>query len=315
MVHALSGTWVRLLAVLGGGLVLGATGCASPPEDDDVATEDALVLAIRTPSQVAGTYARAGSLVSFDSRLTGDGIASVHVDVNGFVFDVDIDRAAGTVRTDGHDGTIFVEDREAMAGLERALTAAISFDGATPLHEAALLRAASQLGEAPAGLTFGQRLMHPTVVEEAIKIPAPGTPVQETSADGVETVVGIMGTDGQVLAVDDPNAPEALHCQYGNEDGIWRLPGCVGVHYAWAEHDATNHCLRAEYTEYGTGTAGCNGRCGATCNSDWNLYTYDCLEHDDCSVDHGGAYNPWDASCGDEYWEAADDWWAWQDWC
>ncbi|WP_236606378.1 hypothetical protein [Sandaracinus amylolyticus] len=273
------------------------------------------MLTSRTPSELVGSYARAGSLVTFESRTTGSGRAELHLVVNGFTYDVAVDRAAGTVHLDGHGGTVFVEDREAMAALEQTLGDAFTFDESTPLHEVALLRAASQLGDAPLGLTFDPRVVDVSEARGGDKLPSPGTLVQETLPGGVETVVGIMGADGEILAVDDPSAPEALHCQYGNEDGIWRLPGCNGVHWAWAEHDATNHCLRAENSPYGTGTDGCSGRCGITCNSSWNLFTWDCLEHDDCSIDHGGGTNPWDASCGDEYWEAADDWWSWGDAC
>jgi hypothetical protein len=43
-----------------------------------------------------------------------------------------------------------------------------------------------------------------------------------------------------------------------------------------------------------------------------NIYTYDCGDHDRCGRVHGGSLNPWDAECGDDYWEADDDFlWGW----
>ena len=48
------------------------------------------------------------------------------------------------------------------------------------------------------------------------------------------------------------------------------------------------------------------GECGSGCDG-LNIFTYDCGDHDRCGRVHGGSANPWDAECGDEYWEADDD--------
>lgn len=53
------------------------------------------------------------------------------------------------------------------------------------------------------------------------------------------------------------------------------------------------------------------GECGPGCNG-LNIYTYDCGDHDRCGRVHGGSTNPWDSECGDEYFEADDDFiWGW----
>lgn len=42
-------------------------------------------------------------------------------------------------------------------------------------------------------------------------------------------------------------------------------------------------------------------------NNGIDTATQDCGDHDQCGRIHGGSANPWDAECGDEYFEADDD--------
>ncbi len=57
----------------------------------------------------------------------------------------------------------------------------------------------------------------------------------------------------------------------------------------------------------------CIGRCGSGCGSIFTIasaWTKDCLDHDRCGRVNGGgsaSTNPFDRECGDEYFEAADD--------
>lgn len=56
----------------------------------------------------------------------------------------------------------------------------------------------------------------------------------------------------------------------------------------------------------------CIGRCGSGCGSVFTIasaWTKDCLDHDRCGRVNGGNANsnPFDRECGDEYFEAADD--------
>ncbi len=54
----------------------------------------------------------------------------------------------------------------------------------------------------------------------------------------------------------------------------------------------------------------CIGRCGSGCPGTFTLasaWTKDCLDHDRCGRVNGGSANPFDRECGDEYFEAADD--------
>lgn len=60
------------------------------------------------------------------------------------------------------------------------------------------------------------------------------------------------------------------------------------------------------------GINNCKGRCGRSCADNWfqrifTVYALDCFEHDICIVEiEGGDYGA-DPNCGDEFWNAADD--------
>ena len=54
-----------------------------------------------------------------------------------------------------------------------------------------------------------------------------------------------------------------------------------------------------------SGDYSCMGRCGPACGGgDWTL---DCLEHDACSRYYSASGGGNDSNCGDEWWEASDD--------
>lgn len=65
---------------------------------------------------------------------------------------------------------------------------------------------------------------------------------------------------------------------------------------------------RANYN--GGGSYGCMGRCGGGCGSWWvpKSWTLDCFEHDECSLRYGASGGASDRNCGDEWWNASDDW-------
>jgi len=60
----------------------------------------------------------------------------------------------------------------------------------------------------------------------------------------------------------------------------------------------------------GGGSYNCMGRCGAACGRWWiaSSWTLDCFEHDQCSLDNNASGGGSDPNCGDEWWNASDDW-------
>lgn len=95
-----------------------------------------------------------------------------------------------------------------------------------------------------------------------------------------------------------------------DNDGVTPLPNpCSVVSDSPVWHDAKRHGFCLESLPAGCdGSADCLGRCGASCGSGGKgRYYLDCAEHDRCCRVHDGCSNPFHSGCGDEFWEAADD--------
>jgi len=227
---------------------------------------------------ISGTYVHAGSVISFRSESTGPQRASLHLDVNGAVIDAELDLGSKIAVTDGHLNALYAEDRIALLALRDALMAARP-DLIDTFHGTLLVRHADHMADAPNGLTLDRRVIDIAAV--------PGDSFQDRAdADGCgeDGAVCLWGTNGWDYAIYDPGSDGTC---------VWR----------WAQ--------------YGENEANCSGRCGAGCNH-WfdDDYTWDCFDHDRC-VDHYGGSSMWDNSnCGDEFWEADDDYWyTYGSWC
>ncbi len=88
------------------------------------------------------------------------------------------------------------------------------------------------------------------------------------------------------------------------DDGTTCLPGTSGSTYAVYDPGAAGTCVW-QSTSYGGSS--CAGRCGAGCNWLDNDYMWDCLDHDRCLDAYGGSVLSGNTDCGDEFWDAADD--------
>lgn len=168
----------------------------------------------------------------------------------------------------------------------------------SPLHQGFLTAFIVMLGEAPAGLVLpdGIKTNRPQVQYE--EAPLAFVSNTQSSSCRVELAASV---DGEVNA--------ASGCQQDDDDGII-LWSCWGA-LRWLPHDAQSHCFYNYQVWSGPGSSNCIGACGAGCIMSAS-YTQDCGDHDYCCLKHGGCFNPWDASCGDEYWDADDDFlWSW----
>lgn len=94
----------------------------------------------------------------------------------------------------------------------------------------------------------------------------------------------------------DDNDTSSVACDPQTNDQLW--------------HDADDHNFCRQSAVVGCSfEEQCLGRCGPGCGltAGAGVYALDCTEHDQCCRIHGGCVNPFDASCGDEWQEAADD--------
>lgn len=103
--------------------------------------------------------------------------------------------------------------------------------------------------------------------------------------------------------------PRMLRSATCGDDGVTCLAGTNGTATAYYQPDGGS-CTSVSNLSYGEDQSWCRGRCGAGCPGWWfsdDDYTQDCFDHDTC-VDELNAGNFfWDSDCGDEFWEADDD--------
>jgi hypothetical protein len=218
---------------------------------------------------ISGTLVYAGSVVGFHSESLDQQRAALRLDVNGAVLEVTLDLAAQTYADDGHLNALDPEDVAALLALRDAVAEARP-DLLETLQGKLLVRHADRMAEAPVGLTLGKHQ-----VDMAATVASRFEDRADADGCGGDGSTCLWGTNGWDYAVYDP----------GNDGTcVWR----------WAQ--------------YGEDQANCSGRCGAGCNH-WfdDDYTWDCFDHDRCVEHYGGSTMSGNANCGDEFWDAADD--------
>jgi hypothetical protein len=308
---------LSLLVLLAMGTAAGAT-----PQPVVAAMADpqpargTLVFTKHTTSETSGTYAYAGSLLTFtvigrrssgSSPMGAETIAVVveaTVTVNDKVLKSkkeDIDAAFN-----GQSNALMDADRSTLEAASNDLHE--RFDGkTTTAQDDWLIRSTDYWAEAPLGYTLSLiTATKPATEGESVGslTQPPGAPTscpapegQATSASSTSAAAGPAGAD------------TVAACQVADGDGITYVRPCA-KHWHWTSHDATTHCFFSYPTPAGQARdIKCRGRCGPGCPllTTWGVYTQDCLDHDECCRVHGGCFNPWAASCGDEYREAAND--------
>ncbi len=287
--------------VVGAALLLGtpAAGPASAaPLARPLASNDFRVTAT-SPTQDAGTFARSATLIEFSAAAETAVSAKVSLTVGGKRFTATKDIAKGTAQWSG--GGVSLQPEEGLAvgafasALESAWVEPASLTKAPiSLHRDLTIRLAMLLAEAPLGTKIGT-LDVPRPAERYGKreLPAGAEAVKSCIKEGAFATVANSPERVAVMAA----------CQQSNEDGIL-YTGCNET--AWVVHDADSHCFLGESIYVGPASYDCMGKCGGGCFVITG-YTYDCADHDQCGRVHGGSTNPWDSECGDEYWEADDD--------
>jgi hypothetical protein len=218
---------------------------------------------------VAGSFVNAGSLVAFRAESIDQQIATVHLDVNGVAFDARLDTTTRAYTEDGHLGAFYDEDLAALLALRDAFATELPDEITGTLQGRLLVKLADRLSEAPAGMTFDRRDI--VVAENA------GRVQDRADADG-------CGGDGSAC--------------------LWGENGWDYAVFDWAD----NGTCYWQWAQYGNDASECQGRCGAGCSWWDHDYTWDCFDHDRCVDSWGGSTGSGNANCGDEFWDAADDW-------
>lgn len=277
---------------------------------------------------VTGAFSHVASLITFNSELTGPGTATLNADVNGIPLQSTIDMTSGIATWTGNGHALFLAERDALVAfgyeVERQLVA--TRDSLLP-HEHLLHRSVLLWAEAPLGEPLVARNVAAPeeIMDWLAPLSDPGVPevddcaaiegsAASTDSDPLTPLLGGLDTslvDGQTDAdgsTDSGGTTLAGACQRADDDGI-RYWGCGAGQTTSLDHDA-KHCFLTQTDRFvGPCTNKCKGRCGPGCG--WGardgVYSRDCGEHDQCCRIHGGCANPWDSECGDEYFDADDD--------
>lgn len=263
----------------------------------------ALVVRTSTPDALVASFGRSTSLVTMDARSTGEGRVTATVTVGGRDFSMTRDAVAGTASWTGRGAVLTPGDKAAFAGALRATherVAAPSTTAREPVPASAdlTLRLLMLLAEAPAGVAIG------TSTVPAPKVDVEGPAELTALAPRAALTSCIAEAKAVTGAASTAQAAALAACQVSHDQGILYM-SCSTMNRT-LRHDAAGHCFLSEQIRSGPASSECMGECGPGCNG-INAYTYDCGDHDRCGRVHGGSLLPWDAECGDEYWDADDD--------
>jgi hypothetical protein len=235
-------------------LILVIVGCQDRQEDGE--SESALELTSHDERVIVGTFAYAGSIVTFDSRVVGPDHAILQLEVNGVVLTADADFAGGTFVSDGHQGALYADDLAALLALRDALMT-YHPELAGSVHGRLLVRHADRMAEAPIGWTLER---HEIDLSEEL---APHQGVVTTC--GNDGVTCLPGTGGYTYEYHDArsHACQASWTAYGNKSSSCSGRCGMGCNW-WFDDDFTQDCLEHDRCTdlHGGSTTSSNPDCG-----------------------------------------------------
>ena len=275
---------------------------AATPQTGDPSASP-LVVETSPATELSASFSRSTSFVTLRSTTTAAGETGTTVTLGRKTFTATRDGSDGSASWSGNGAVLTPSDQDAITSMLVATEQQVagrlaSANAAVPDNVDLALRLLMLLAEAPAGVKIGTYdAPQPTTRVERpgdLAGPAPVRDERTCIVDATKTTP--EGSEARAVAL--------AACQASDEDGIYYMACTEGTRTL--SHDSNGHCFLSERINSGPGSSQCMGECGPGCNG-INAYTYDCGDHDRCGRVHGGSTNPWDAECGDEYWEADDD--------
>jgi hypothetical protein len=258
--------------------------------------EGALVIMKRIKDKIEGSFGWAGSRVTFISRKSGQQVVT-KVKVNNVPLNATRNLKTEQVTHTGHNKMLVIEDKEALVALSGALDIAVGALGSKlPLQEELLVQTVGLYAEAPVGLTLSdQEESKPKITNVSLVARKPGGPV-------VDSCTAARVTNNAFFI--------ATACQnVADNDGIMYFNNCKLFNFTNYHDACPSHSFVGRAEPTGPCSTDCLGRCGSGCSRSgtFGVYSVDCADHDSCCREHGGCFNPSDQDCGDEFREAADD--------
>ena len=205
-------------------------------------------------SVIEGSFAAAGSIITFESRLVTPEHATLRLDVNGAVLTVDADFSAGLVVMDGGLNALYDEDVAALLALRDTLSAARP-GYIDALHGTLLVRYADRMADAPIGWTLDR---HDVDLNEEVVDRA-----ATCGNDGTTCLPGIGGTTTSKDDVGNGGTCTTRSSQkYGNQATSCQGRCGAGCNWTWDDdmmQDCLDHdkCVDFRGGSTGSGNANC----------------------------------------------------------
>ncbi|NEK87895.1 hypothetical protein GCU60_19320 [Blastococcus saxobsidens] len=268
-----------------------AVNAAPAPPPDPLTVQE-------SGGSTAVTYGHSRTFIAASSVTEAADKHKARIEVNGKTFTAKLDKRTSTVKWGGGGRTLDPADAGALQAMAEDLHSKFLVDAAGQRalngDTELLIRFTMLLAEAPAGVKLKDYVVEAPVMEQVS--PEEEAAVGVPAADDSECAAGAEGAPGGEMSI--------AACQVADDDGI-RYMSCSRLSRV-LYHDAAGHCFESEVVTSGPGSSGSLGECGSGVTG-IGTYTYDCGEHDRCGRVHGGSFNPWDSECGDEYFDADDD--------
>ncbi len=251
-----------------------------------------------------------GQRIIFRSVMTTPAEAVVQIEIPGSHawLEAEADFAANLRTLDGHQHALTVVERIALTALVAQLEQLLQPYPLPPApHEDFLFRVTSYWCEAPVGWPLGR---HEIDLNDVIEADPIGEDVSAPHGGGGDEPEG-GGCPNDVDQLGSCNDPGL--CGEPSDNSTRVCPNPCGAAQFTLWHDACpGHDYCPETLPAGCQTCDCRGRCGPECGSNdgAGVYMIDCAEHDRCCHIHGACLNPNAVLCGDEFNDAADDFFA-----
>lgn len=299
---------VAVLAAVG--LSMSAAGTVAADTAAAESAPDGLRIVRETAGHFDGVSEQISGTVAFESHARGAPTAQAKfpsvasgqklydrpvdtvVHVNGDTITMNLDPATRTLAYHSSPGaTVSPQDKQALAQAATTLAQQLDFPSRPLVNEySLLLRNLAFLAEAPHGKPF------PSTTAQLPEAP-PTVPGAGTCDSGQPPVAG--GSTAQ--------PPSTTQSERDDGDGAYAWLGCSTKRHDTSHDASPRHGFKTFNVLAGPDSGTSMGRCGAAGTPAQFGWTQDCLDHDYCTEHEHSGTGPGDDYCGDEFWEAFDD--------
>lgn len=235
-------------------LVFAAAGCAGEITGDRA--ESALEISTLDDTTIEGTFVYAGSVVEFRSHSSDQAFGTLTLVVNGSQFDVTADIPGMTFEQDGHDNSLYQEDRDALAALSDAISDEYPDLVENTLFVKLVAGHAGRLAEAPDGVSMAYRVVDVAQLQDKL--------VQRSRSCNDDGVKCMSGRNGEAYAYFDKAGGSCLARWRKYGDNAPYCAGRCGAGCKSWDHNYTQDCMDHDYCTIilGGSNYGDNPNCG-----------------------------------------------------